>query len=80
VVRIADQIGAHIFQGSGVLISPDEVLTASYVVYQTGLGTATNIDVTPAFSSGTAPFGHAAVAYPRSPKAHYHEFSCLRVP
>jgi len=68
VVRITDQIGGYVFQGSGVLISPDEVLTASHVVYQNDLGTATNIDVAPGYDSGYAPFGHAAGTL-----AHYNQ-------
>lgn len=40
-----------------MLISPDEVLTASHLVYITGVGTATNIQVTADYSSGAKPFG-----------------------
>jgi len=62
IVRITDQIGNASWEGSGVLISPDEVLTASHVVYTQGIGTATNIRVTPGetlFTNGSldAPFG-----------------------
>jgi V8-like Glu-specific endopeptidase len=60
VVYITDTIGGQDFQGSGVLISPDEVLTASHVLYTTGIGTATNIEVSPAYSAGSAPFGTVA--------------------
>ena len=56
VVFITDTIG----QGSGVLISPDEVLTASHVVWSSDNGTASNIVVTPAHGMGSAPFGSAA--------------------
>ncbi|MBV9249201.1 MAG: trypsin-like serine protease [Acetobacteraceae bacterium] len=59
VVRITDMIGGSWWQGSGVLISPDEVLTASHVVYNSTGGTASNISVTPAYDAGTAPFGTA---------------------
>ncbi len=59
VVRIVAGFGGQYFQGSGVLISPDEVLTASHMVYLPGSGTATSLDVAPAYN-GTAPFGHAA--------------------
>lgn len=59
VVRIIAGFGGQYFQGSGVLISPDEVLTASHMVYLPGSGTATSLDVAPAFN-GTAPYGHAA--------------------
>ena len=61
VVRITDIIGDYEVQGSGVLISPDEVLTASHVVYmaqpQGGGETATNIVVAPAYDDGTEPYG-----------------------
>lgn len=61
IVRITDQTGLSFWQGSGVLISPDEVLTAAHVVYQSkpGDGVATNIDVVPkADVGGLAPYGH----------------------
>lgn len=47
VVSIFDVIGGQWWQGSGVLISPDEVLTASHVVYHAGVGTASKIQVFP---------------------------------
>ncbi len=65
VVYITDTIGNEEFQGSGVLIAPDEVLTASHVVYSQGVGTATNIVVTPAYDglatspSEATPYGSA---------------------
>ncbi len=62
VVYITDRIGDEDLQGSGVLISPDEVLTASHVVYQAGLGVATDIEVAPGYSNGTMPFGYATGA------------------
>ncbi len=62
VVRITDRIGAQEWQGSGVLISPNEVLTASHVVYMQGVGTATNITVTPGYSDGSSPYGSASGA------------------
>lgn len=60
VVRITDQIGQSFWQGSGVLISPDEVLTADHVSYRSGAdgGVAVNIDVAPAYQNGDAPLGH----------------------
>ncbi len=70
VVRITAQVAGYSLQGSGVLISPDEVLTASHVVYQTGLGTVTNIDIAPGYGNGTAPFGHAAGTI-----AHYSQIT-----
>jgi V8-like Glu-specific endopeptidase len=60
MVFITDTIGSGHFQASGVLISPDEVLTASHVVYSSTDGTASNIEVKPAYDMGTAPFGSAA--------------------
>lgn len=59
IVRITDTIGTTQYQASGVLISPDEVLTASHVVFTQGIGTATNIVVTPGYSSGSSPYGSA---------------------
>jgi V8-like Glu-specific endopeptidase len=59
VVRITDTIGNQEYQASGVLISPDEVLTASHAVYIAGVGSASNIVVTPGYDDGTAPYGSA---------------------
>jgi V8-like Glu-specific endopeptidase len=64
VVYITDTIGAERFQASGVLIAPNLVLTASHVVWQAGVGTATNIVVSPGYDQGVAPFGSAyALSY-----------------
>jgi V8-like Glu-specific endopeptidase len=63
VVYVTDTIGGLSLQASGVLISPDEVLTASHVVYSSSSGTASNIDVTPAYNMGSAPFGSATGVY-----------------
>jgi V8-like Glu-specific endopeptidase len=63
IVRITDTIGGSGWQGSGVLISPDEVLTASHVVYIEGVGTATNIVVAPGYNGTSAPFGAASGTY-----------------
>lgn len=63
VVYITDTIGGAGFQASGVMLSPDEVLTASHVVYTAGVGTATNVKVTPGYNSGSAPYGSAVAAY-----------------
>jgi V8-like Glu-specific endopeptidase len=62
VVRVTDTIGGQSWQGSGVLISPDEVLTASHVLYIQGTGSATNITVTPGYSPGSHPYGSASAA------------------
>jgi V8-like Glu-specific endopeptidase len=59
VVYITDEIGGVEYQGSGVLIAPNEVLTAAHVVYDSGVGTATDITVTPGYNAGSAPFGSA---------------------
>jgi V8-like Glu-specific endopeptidase len=63
VVRITDVIGGQRWQGSGVLISPDEVLTASHVVYNSIFGTASNILVVPAYNQGVEPFGFTTGSY-----------------
>jgi V8-like Glu-specific endopeptidase len=57
VVYITDTIGNNTFQGSGVLIAPDEVLTAAHMVYDSGVGTATNIVVHPGYSGGDSQYG-----------------------
>ncbi len=57
VVYITDTIGNDDYQASGVLIAPDVVLTASHVVYTQGVGTATNIEVTPGYEPGSQPYG-----------------------
>lgn len=67
IVHITDTIGGQSFEASGVMISPDEVLTASHVVYTAGVGAASNISVTPAYNRGTMPFGSSSVGY-------YHYF------
>ncbi len=56
VVTIEDMIGGQWWQGSGVLISPDEVLTASHVVYHAGVGTAQYIHVGVGGGQTTVPF------------------------
>jgi V8-like Glu-specific endopeptidase len=68
VVFITDTIGSLSFQASGVLISPDEVLTASHVLYSSSSGTASNICVSPAHNMGTAPSESATGVY-----LHYNQ-------
>jgi V8-like Glu-specific endopeptidase len=63
VVWITDTIGGVSMQGSGVLISPDEVLTAAHVVYSSDYGPASNIVVAPAYNYGAEPFGSETAAY-----------------
>ena len=62
MVRITSTLG----QASGVLITPDEVLTASHVVYAQGTGAATGMHITPEASQGLgielAPAGYALAA------------------
>lgn len=68
IVYITDTIGYNQYQASGVLIAPDLVLTAAHVVWQAGLGTATNIVVSPGYYQGAAPFGSAyALSYNFNP-------------
>lgn len=57
VVRITDTIGGNRFQGTGVLISPDEVLTADHVSYKSSAadGVATSVDIATATPTGTGP-------------------------
>jgi V8-like Glu-specific endopeptidase len=63
VVMITNTIGSQSWQASGVLISPDEVLTASHVVYIQGVGTANDIVVTPGYNDGSGPYGSADGTY-----------------
>jgi V8-like Glu-specific endopeptidase len=59
VVFITDMVGGVDLQGSGVLISPDEVLTASHVVWSSIFGLASDIAVAPGYNAGSTPFGTA---------------------
>ena len=67
VVYITYSKGGSHFQASGVMLSPDEVLTATHVVYSSDVGTSYDIRVAPGFNAGSAPFGSSAVEY-----AHYN--------
>lgn len=62
VVYITDAIGSQGWQGSGVLITPDEVLTATHVVYTSGIGAATNIQVVAGYDGGVASLVGAGVS------------------
>lgn len=62
IVFITDTSAGHSWQASGVLISPDEVLTASHVVYSQTYGVASNIIVSVGYDQGTATIGTAAAA------------------
>lgn len=57
VALVEDVIGGQTYEASGVLISPDELLTASHVVYAAGVGTASSIVVAPGYDQGSASFG-----------------------
>lgn len=59
IVRITETVDGAGWEGTGVLISPDEVLTANHLAYRSGDGghTATDIEVVPAYQNGVAPFG-----------------------
>src|SRR5208282_3276931 len=59
VVYVTDTLGDETWQGSGVLIAPNEVLTAAHLVYSSSYGLASNIEVTPGYDAGDAPFGTA---------------------
>lgn len=62
VVYITAAYKDFTLQGSGVLISPDEVLTASHVVYSQDEGTASSVTVSPGYNGGSAPYGSATAA------------------
>lgn len=58
-------------QGSGVLISPDEVLTAAHVVWSSDTRrAASSIAVTPGYNAGYAPFGTGYGSY-----VHYFQIN-----
>jgi V8-like Glu-specific endopeptidase len=59
IVYLTDVINGQRFQATGVLIAPDEVLTAAHVVYSSVYGLASNIQVYPGYNAGSAPFGGA---------------------
>jgi V8-like Glu-specific endopeptidase len=62
VVYITATFSDFTLQGSGVLISPDEVLTASHVVYAQDEGTAASVTVSPGYNAGSAPYGSRSAA------------------
>lgn len=68
IAYITDMIDGQTWQGSGVLIAPDEVLTASHVVYSSTYGVASNITVSLGYDSGNAAIGStSAVAVDYNP-------------
>ncbi len=62
IAYITDTINGQTWQGSGVLISPDEVLTASHVVYNATNGLASNITVSLGYAAGSVGIGSASGA------------------
>ena len=54
VVTVYDKIGNDYFQGTGILLTPTEVLTASHVVWTAGVGVATDVYVT---AENEVPYG-----------------------
>ena len=46
IVTVYDQIGSEYFQGTGILLTPTEVLTASHVLWTQGVGAAIHVYVT----------------------------------
>ena len=57
IVYMTDMIGGVSYQASGVLIAPNEVLTAAHFVYSSGVGSASDIVVSPGYDLGYAPYG-----------------------
>lgn len=66
---VADTLGGSASHGSGVLIAPDELLTAAHVVFKQGVGSASSIFVVPDLNGSDTPFG-ASIAV-----TDYHYFS-----
>ena len=62
IVFITGTMGGRTVQGSGVLISPDEVLTASHVVYSSTYGAASRVIVSLGYDRGIAAIGSVAAA------------------
>ena len=63
VVYLTGMFGSIPYHASGVLVSPDEVLTASHAVFQEGVGGASNIVVEPGYNLGVAPYGSVSASY-----------------
>jgi V8-like Glu-specific endopeptidase len=62
IAFITDTVGGQRLQGSGVLISPDEILTASHVVYSSDKGEASDITVDLGYNQGNVGIGTATAA------------------
>ena len=64
VCYITDTIGGKGWQGTGFIIGPHTVLTAAHVLWQSGIGGGTNIEVYPGYSNGgTAISGSYQIHY-----------------
>ncbi len=70
ICYVTTLIGGSVWQGSGVYISPDEILTAAHVVYRSDLGVATTVTVRPGYNLGTAPYGTISGEY-----IHYYNIN-----
>jgi V8-like Glu-specific endopeptidase len=58
VVRVDAQLpDGHRIEGSGVMVGPDEVLTAAHMVWEQGVGAAIQVTVRPGLTPDLAPFG-----------------------
>ena len=51
------QLSDGAFEGTGLLVLPDEALTALHLVWTTGISTATNFQVSPGSNNGAVPCG-----------------------
>lgn len=67
IAYVTETSGGLRYRGSGVLITPDELLTAAHLVYSSDYGPSTGITVAPGYDNGVAPFGTARGLY-----AHYN--------
>lgn len=54
IVRITEIFDGQTWQGSGVLVSPDEVLTAGHVAYRTGSAAPADIQISESATNSTA--------------------------
>jgi V8-like Glu-specific endopeptidase len=62
VVQVHAALPDGSYSASGVLIAPDEVLTCAHIVWEQGLGAASQVSVTPALNGADAPYGRIGVA------------------
>lgn len=78
IVYITDTIGGLRYQATGLLIAPDLVLTASHVVWQAGVGSATDITISAGYNLGAAPYGQDyALTYNYNPIADFGDEESL---